>query len=176
MLQLILIDRILQDRGSSVLWIRYEPSRLPSTAPTKEGPLQGLVCTDEPVQDLGRFSLAVLVDTSDGMNGQSRRTSAYLGQRPQQRVALDISVGYYGNRMSLAKPESTYVDTNAASINQPGVGRRFNNRANSDPLLLGTNNHGVYPMHGYHQSHDTVASASGNESHNTDPWVSTSWS
>ncbi|KAL9605819.1 MAG: hypothetical protein Q9179_001005 [Wetmoreana sp. 5 TL-2023] len=29
---------------------------------------------------------------------------------------------------------------------------------------------GLYPAHVYHQSYDTVASASGNESHNTDPW------
>ena len=145
-------------------------------APTKEGPLQGLVCIDRNLQDLARFLPAVLADTADGMNGQSRRSSAYLGQRPQPRVAPDTSAGYYGNRMSMAKPESTYVDTNGATISQPGVGRRFNNRANSDPLLFGTNHHSVYPMHGYHQSHDTVASASGNESHNTDPWVSTIWS
>lgn len=107
------------------------------------------------------------------MNGQSRRTSAYLGQRPQQRLASDTPVGYYGNRMSMARPESTYVDSHGANLNQPGSGRRLNNRANSDLVLFGANNQGVYPMHGYHQSHDTVASASGNESHNTDPWVST---
>ena len=37
-------------------------------------------------------------------------------------------------------------------------------------MLYGANHQNLYPAHGYHQSYDTVASASGNESHNTDPW------
>ncbi|KAL8813608.1 MAG: hypothetical protein Q9223_000250 [Gallowayella weberi] len=112
-----------------------------------------------------------LLDTSDGMNGQSRRTSRYLGQRPQPRPGSETPIGYYGNRLSMGRPESTYIENNGSSLHQPGYNRRFNNnRANSDPMLYGTNSQGVYPMHGYHQSHDTVASTSGNESHNTDPW------
>ncbi|KAL8929604.1 MAG: hypothetical protein Q9172_000400 [Xanthocarpia lactea] len=109
-------------------------------------------------------------NTLDGINGQSRRTSYYSGVKPQQRLGSEIPAGYYGNRMSMGRPDRTYVDGNGGNYNQPGQGRRVNHRASSDPMLYGTNNQSVYPTHGYHQSHDTVASASGNESHNTDPW------
>ncbi len=135
--------------------------------------LQGLVSPLKHFPDLVRCSPAVLADTSDGINGQSRRTSYYSGLKPQQRLGSETPAGYYGNRMSMGRPDRTYVDSNGGNYNQAGYGRRVNHRANSDPMLYGTNNQSVYPTQGYHQSHDTVASASGNESHNTDPWVST---
>ncbi|KAL8886052.1 MAG: hypothetical protein Q9205_002649 [Flavoplaca limonia] len=147
-----------------------DPDRSNPTRPRLERPLDTIRAFEAAIDGSYERGTPSRADTADAMNGQSRRSSAYFGQRPQPRVAPDTSAGYYGNRMSMAKPESTYVDTNGATVSQPGVGRRFNNRANSDPLLFGTNHHSVYPMHGYHQSHDTVASASGNESHNTDPW------
>lgn len=92
-----------------------------------------------------------------------------LGQRPQQRFRGESPVGYYNNRMSVGRPDS-YIDSYGGSPNQPGYSRRISQRVNSDPVLYGTNSHGLYPAHGYHQSYDTVASGSGNESHNTDPW------
>ncbi|KAL8902110.1 MAG: hypothetical protein Q9192_000177 [Flavoplaca navasiana] len=161
--------RLLQhrDRYGNLI---TDPDRSNPTRPRLERPLDTIRAFEAAIDGSYERGTPSRADTLDGMNGQSRRSSAYLGQRPQPRVAPDTSAGYYGNRMSMAKPESTYVDSNGATIGQPGVGRRFNNRANSDPLLFGINNHSVYPMHGYHQSHDTVASASGNESHNTDPW------
>lgn len=95
------------------------------------------------------------------------------GQRPQQRPGGESPGGYYNNnnnnRMSIARPDS-YIDSYGGSPNQPGYGRRISQRVHSDPALYGMNNNAVYPAHGYHQSYDTVASASGNESHNTDPW------
>lgn len=69
----------------------------------------------------------------------------------------------------MGRPDS-YIDNYGGSPNQPGYGRRVSQRVSSDPALYGTNSHSLYPAHGYHQSYDTVASASGNESHNTDPW------
>lgn len=133
-------------------------------------PLRGPVRPFEYLCTRPQCLFSALADTSDGMNGQSRRTSYYLGQRPQHRLGSETPAGY-GNRMSMGRPDSTYIDNNGSNLNQPGYGRRVNNnRANSDPILYGTNSQTVYPTHGYHQSHDTVASASGNESHNTDPW------
>ncbi|KAI4277884.1 MAG: hypothetical protein LQ337_001430 [Flavoplaca oasis] len=136
--------RLLQHRDP-------DPDRSNPTRPRLERPLDTIRAFEAAIDGSYERGTPSRADTSDGMNGQSRRSSTYLGQRPQPRLAPDTSAGYYGNRMSMAKPESTYVDTNGANISQPGVGRRFNNRANSDPLMF-------------------VASASGNESHNTDPW------
>ncbi|CAL8575442.1 hypothetical protein XPA_001365 [Xanthoria parietina] len=161
--------RLLQhrDRHGNLI---TDPDRSNPTRPRLERPLDTIRAFEAAIDSSYERGTPSRAETSDGMNSQSRRTSAYLGQRPQQRLGSDTPVGYYSNRMSIARPESTYVDSHGANLNQPGSGRRLNNRANSDPVLFGTNNHGVYPMHGYHQSHDTVASASGNESHNTDPW------
>lgn len=71
--------------------------------------------------------------------------------------------------MSTGRPDS-YIDNYAGSPSQPGYGRSISQRVSSDPALYGRNNHSLYPAHSYHQSYDTVASASGNESHNTDQW------
>ncbi|KAL8737868.1 MAG: hypothetical protein Q9181_001271 [Wetmoreana brouardii] len=90
-------------------------------------------------------------------------------QRPQHRHVVEAPGGYYSNRMSMGRPDSTF-DNYGANYNQPGYSRRAGQRVNSDPALYGTNSQGLYPAHVYHQSYDTVASASGNESHNTDPW------
>ncbi|KAL8660965.1 MAG: hypothetical protein Q9202_006035 [Teloschistes flavicans] len=129
-------------------------------------------------------------DLIDGSNAQNRRNSYYQGndvlvtlvlpynladiynssgQRPQQRQWAEASNGYYNNRLSIARPDS-YIDGYGGNLGQPGYGRRINQRVNSDPPLYGSNAQGIYPAHGYHQSYDTVASGSGNESHNTDPW------
>ncbi|KAL8671995.1 MAG: hypothetical protein Q9168_003531 [Polycauliona sp. 1 TL-2023] len=143
-----------------------DPDRSNPTRPRLERPLDTIRAFEAAIDGSYERGSPSRADASDGANGQSRRTSAYLGPRPQQRFAPDT----LGHRMSMARPDSSYLDSNGANPNQPGGSRRLNNRANSDPVLFGTNNHGVYPTHGYHQSHDTVASASGNESHNTDPW------
>ncbi|KAI4093928.1 MAG: hypothetical protein LQ344_002526 [Seirophora lacunosa] len=89
------------------------------------------------------------------------------GLRPQHKVGSENPSGHYSNHLSTGRPDS-YVDNYAP--NQLGYGRRITHRVNSDPTLYGSNNHGLYPAHGYHQSYDTAASGSGNESHNTDPW------
>ncbi|KAL8944356.1 MAG: hypothetical protein Q9211_000623 [Gyalolechia sp. 1 TL-2023] len=94
---------------------------------------------------------------------------AQPGQRPQARFGGEASAGYYNNRVSMGRPDS-FIDNYGNSPTQPGYGRRIGQRANSDPALYGTNSHSLYPVHSYQQSYDTVASASGNESHNTDPW------
>ncbi|KAL8852230.1 MAG: hypothetical protein Q9221_002940 [Calogaya cf. arnoldii] len=161
--------RLLQhrDRYGNLI---TDPDRSNPTRTRLERPLDTIRAFEAAIDGSYERGTPSRADTSDGMNGQSRRTSAYLGQRPQHRPASDSPAGYYSNRMSMARPESAYVDSHGPNLNQPGVGRRLNNRANSDPVLFGTNNQGVYPTHGYHQSHDTVASASGNESHHTDPW------
>ncbi|KAL8724008.1 MAG: hypothetical protein Q9166_008186 [cf. Caloplaca sp. 2 TL-2023] len=161
--------RLLQhrDRYGNLI---TDPDRSNPTRPRLERPLDTIRAFEAAIDGSYERATPSRADTSDGMNGQSRRTSCYLGQRPQQRHGTEASGGYYGNRMSMGRPDSTNLDNNGHNFNQPGYGRRVNNRVNSDPMLYGTNNQGVYPTHGYHQSHDTVASASGNESHNTDPW------
>ncbi|KAL8694428.1 MAG: hypothetical protein Q9218_000920 [Villophora microphyllina] len=133
-------------------------------------------------------------DLADGNNLQSKRNSYYQGndayptlvllcnladsdnpsgQRPQQRHWAEASSGYYNNRTSVARPDS-YIDGYGGNPSQLAYGRRVNQRVNSDPTLYGSNAApNVYPTHGYHQSYDTVASGSGNESHNTDPWGNT---
>ncbi|KAL8782835.1 MAG: hypothetical protein Q9213_005074 [Squamulea squamosa] len=173
-------DRIMQmfKHARSLLWKisaccnieTADPDRSNPTRPRLERPLDTIRAFEAAIDGSYERTTPSRADTSDGMTGQSRRTSYYLGQRPQQRLGSEVPGGYYGNRMSMGRPDSTYVENNGGNFIQPGYGRRVNNRANSDPLLYGTNNQGVYPTHGYHQSHDTVASASGNESHNTDPW------
>ncbi|KAL8654900.1 MAG: hypothetical protein Q9210_001226 [Variospora velana] len=90
-----------------------------------------------------------------------------ISQRPQHKTGGENISGHYSNHLSTGRPDS-YVDNYVP--NQPGYGRRISQRVNSDPTLYGSNNHGLYPAHGYHQSYDTAASGSGNESHNTDPW------
>ncbi|KAL9604860.1 MAG: hypothetical protein Q9219_000308 [cf. Caloplaca sp. 3 TL-2023] len=69
----------------------------------------------------------------------------------------------------MGRPDG-YLEHYGGASNQSIPGRRIGQRVSSDPALYGTNSHGLYPAHGYHQSYDTVASVSGNESHNTDPW------
>ncbi|KAI4247705.1 MAG: hypothetical protein L6R40_001291 [Gallowayella cf. fulva] len=161
--------RLLQhrDRYGNLI---TDPDRSNPTRPRLERPLDTIRAFEAAIDGSYERATPSRADTSDGMNGQSRRTSYYLGQRPQHRLGSETPAGY-GNRMSMGRPDSTYIDNNGSNLNQPGYGRRVNNnRANSDPILYGTNSQTVYPTHGYHQSHDTVASASGNESHNTDPW------
>ncbi|KAI4160630.1 MAG: hypothetical protein LQ342_005563 [Letrouitia transgressa] len=108
-------------------------------------------------------------ETYDGSNHQNRRSMYYQASRPQPRFGGEHGGGYYGNRMSMGRPES-YIDGQGNAPNQANYGRRFGQRVNSDPALYGSHSQNLYPAHGYHQSYDTVASASGNDSHGTDPW------
>ncbi|KAL8979537.1 MAG: hypothetical protein Q9177_006115 [Variospora cf. flavescens] len=107
------------------------------------------------------------LEGSEGVNGHHKRTSFYQGQRPQHKIGSENISGHYSNHLSTGRPDS-YLDNYVP--NQPGYGRRIRQRVNSDPTLSGSNSHGLYPAHVYHQSYDTAASGSGNESHNTDPW------
>ena len=91
------------------------------------------------------------------------------GQRLQQRFGGETQGGYYGNRMSVGRPDN-FVENYGNTSGQPSSSRRFSQRVNSDPALYGSNSQSLCPAHGHHQSYDTVASASGNESHGTDQW------
>ncbi|KAI4201245.1 MAG: hypothetical protein LQ350_003422 [Teloschistes chrysophthalmus] len=94
------------------------------------------------------------------ISGSSSRAT-YSGEYPSNTTQ--------GSPGKFDQPDS-YIDGYGGNLSQSGYGRRINQRVNSDPTLYGSNAQGVYPAHGYHQSYDTVASGSGNESHNTDPW------
>ena len=96
----------------------------------------------------------------------------------QQRFPIDnagaggAGGGYYGNRMSVSRPDS-YIDSYANPPNQyqPNQGRsgRLGQRVNSEPGVYGRSSQ-VYPSHAHQQSYDTVTSASGTGSHGTDQW------
>ncbi|KAL9006461.1 MAG: hypothetical protein Q9188_000769 [Gyalolechia gomerana] len=117
---------------------------------------------ERPLDTIRAFEAAI-----DG--SYERGPNLRAGQRPQARFGSETSAGYYNNRMSMGRQDSL-IDNYGNSPAQPGYGRRIGQRVNSDPALYGANSHSLYPAHGYQQSYDTVASASGNESHNTDPW------
>ncbi|KAL8842423.1 MAG: hypothetical protein Q9170_000551 [Blastenia crenularia] len=138
-----------------------DPDRSNPTRPRLERPLDTIRAFEAAIDGSYERTPPSRADTVDAFNGQR--------QRPQQRYGGEASVGHNNNRMSIGRPDS-YIDSYGGSPNQPGSGRRIGQRVTSDPVQYGTNSHGLYPAHGYHQSFDTVASASGNESHNTDPW------
>ncbi|KAL9587113.1 MAG: hypothetical protein Q9212_000480 [Teloschistes hypoglaucus] len=146
-----------------------DPDRSNPTRPRLERPLDTIRSFEAAIDGSYERRPPSRADLIDGNNAQNRRNSYYQGQRPQQRHWAEASNGYYNNRLSIARPDS-YIDGNGGNSSQSGYGRRINQRVNSDPTLYGSNAQGVYPAHGYHQSYDTVASGSGNESHNTDPW------
>ncbi|KAL8714929.1 MAG: hypothetical protein Q9220_001442 [cf. Caloplaca sp. 1 TL-2023] len=149
-----------------------DPDQSNPTRPRLERPLDTIRAFEAAIDgayERRPASRAGRQDQIDGLNAQNRRASYYQGQRPSQRNGADAPAGYYGNRMSTGRPDS-YVDNYSNVPSQAAHGRRFGQRVHSDPALYGNNSQGLYPAHGYHQSYDTMASASGNESHNTDPW------
>ena len=95
--------------------------------------------------------------------------SGFNNSSPQQRFPGDGGAHYNNNRMSYSRPAS-YVDPNTNLPGPPNQVRRFGPRNSSDPALYGQNSQGVYPTNGYHNSYDTVTSASGTGSHATDQW------
>ena len=95
--------------------------------------------------------------------------SGFNNSSPQQRFPGDGGAHYNHNRMSYSRPAS-YVDPNTNLPGPPNQVRRFGPRNSSDPALYGQNSQGVYPTNGYHNSYDTVTSASGTGSHATDQW------
>ena len=117
----------------------------------------------------------------DQQNQPNRRSSSYLGgkysqspysPRPQNankpspgyetgsasgRYSRNGGGGYYGNG---GRPDS-YVEA-------PQQRQRYGNRMMSDTTgMRGNGGNGVYPQHGYHQSHDTVMTGG---SDSTGPW------
>ncbi|KAL8746596.1 MAG: hypothetical protein Q9190_001404 [Brigantiaea leucoxantha] len=145
------------------------------TDPDKSNPTRSRL--ERPLDTIRSFEAAIdgfyerrpfsRAETFDGLQQQSRRSSYYQAPRPHQRFGGDSSGGYYGNRINTGRPDS-YVEGNGN--NQSYYSRRVSQRASSDPALYGAHSQNVYPAHGYHQSYDTVASASGNESHGTEQW------
>ena len=85
--------------------------------------------------------------------------------------------GYYGSRAPTSRPDSYYHDGYGAGPVPPR--HRYGQRLNSEPTLARYNNnnnitnagHGVYPTHGYHQSHDTVNTGMSNGSESTGAWA-----
>ncbi|KAL8922095.1 MAG: hypothetical protein Q9208_005405 [Pyrenodesmia sp. 3 TL-2023] len=146
-----------------------DPDRSNPTRPRLERPLDTIRAFEAAIDGSYERRSPSRADISDNLGGVNKRNSYYQGQRPQQRSVGDSPGGYYNNRVSVGRPDS-YIENYGGNPNQLGNGRRINQRVNSDPAPYGANNHTVYPAHGYHQDYDTVASASGNESHNTDPW------
>ncbi|KAL8874606.1 MAG: hypothetical protein Q9174_000069 [Haloplaca sp. 1 TL-2023] len=146
-----------------------DPDRSNPTRPRLERPLDTIRAFEAAIDGSYDRRPPSRADLTDGFNGQSKRSSYYQGQRPPQRYGAETPSGYYNNRLSTGRPES-YMDGYAGNATQSGYGRRTSQRVHSDPMLYGANSQNLYPAHGYHQSYDTVASASGNESHNTDPW------
>ncbi|KAL8950763.1 MAG: hypothetical protein Q9222_003218 [Ikaeria aurantiellina] len=146
-----------------------DPDQSNPTRPRLERPLDTIRAFEAAIDGSYERRPASRADHIDGFNGPNRRVSYYQGQRLFQRNGTDAPTGYYSNRMSTGRPDS-YADIYGSGLSQPAHGRRFGQRVHSDPALYGNNSQGLYPAHGYHQSYDTMASASGNESHNTDPW------
>lgn len=146
-----------------------DPDRSNPTRPRLERPLDTIRAFEAAIDGSYERRPSSRADLADGFNGQSKRNSLYQGQRPQARSGSEAPAGYYNNRVGMGRPDS-FVDNHGNGYTQPGYGRRISQRVHSDPALYGTNSHSLYPAHGYQQSYDTVASASGNESHNTDPW------
>lgn len=91
-----------------------------------------------------------------------------LGHVPRQRQQMENG-GYYGHRMSTARPDSI-IDSYGATSNQYPGNRRLSQRVNADSVLPGQNVSHGYPSYGYQQSLDASASSSANESHGTDQW------
>lgn len=85
---------------------------------------------------------------------------------PRQRQQMENG-GYYGHRMSIARPDS-FIETYGASNQYPNS-RRLSQRVNSDTALPSQNNSHVYP-YGYQQPTEASGSSSANESHGTDQW------
>lgn len=77
--------------------------------------------------------------------------------------------GYYGHRLSLARPDS-FIDSYAANSGQYPGSRRLSQRLHSDPTSPGQSNPPGFPSHSYQQSLDASGSSSANESHGTDQW------
>ena len=84
--------------------------------------------------------------------------------------------GYYGSRTPVprpdTRPDSYYYDGYGAGP-PPPPRHRYGQRLNSDPGLsrYANPNQGVYPSHGYHQSHDTVNTGMSNGSESTGQWA-----
>jgi len=108
----------------------------------------------------------------NGPFGDSRRSSGFFGNSPNNQSRGFQEGGYYGNRNSGNRPDSFIDQYTGQNQQMPGQGRGFrqNPRLNSEPMLnSGRNGQHVYPSHSYQQSYDTVNSA-GSGSYQTDPY------
>ncbi|KAI9687307.1 MAG: hypothetical protein M1822_002350 [Bathelium mastoideum] len=119
----------------------------------------------------------IRTEESDGFNGFASRRSSYFGGHGNDQNGNRFSQvgGYYGSRAPTARPDSYYHDGYGAGPAPPR--HRYGQRLNSEPTLARHNNmnpghgHGVYPSHGYHQSHDTVNTGMSNGSESTGQWA-----
>ncbi|KAL9020996.1 MAG: hypothetical protein Q9185_001823 [Variospora sp. 1 TL-2023] len=159
-----------EEKASHRVTSKADPTKaineLQPTDPDRSNPTRPRL--ERPLDTIRAFEAAI--DGSYERRPPSRGGTfhkAIKNDRPQHKIGSETISGHYSNRLSTGRPDS-YADNYVP--NQPGYGRRIRQRVNSDPTLYGSNNHGLYPAHVYHQSYDTAASGSGNESHNTDPW------
>lgn len=107
-------------------------------------------------------------DFSDTLNSYSRRSSYHQGFTGHSPARLPHDHGYHGSRQAPSRPDS-YVDTynGPNGYNRP----RFAPRMATEPTPSRSQTpHGVYPVHGYQRSYDTVTSASGTASNSTEQW------
>lgn len=91
-----------------------------------------------------------------------------LGYAPRPRQQMENG-GYYGHRLSLARPDS-FIDSYTVTSSQYPGSRRLSQRLHSESALPGPNSPPGFPSHGYQPSLDASGSSSANESHGTDQW------
>ncbi|KAK6431509.1 hypothetical protein LTR95_012333 [Oleoguttula sp. CCFEE 5521] len=143
-----------------------DPDLSNPTRPRMERPLDTIRSFEKAI-DSGykRRSSMMRGESNDQQNQHQSRRSSYIdhnsGHSPARYGSRTPSGGgYYGN--GTTRPDS-YAEG-------PGSQRqRYGNRVASDTTGMRSNGgNGVYPQHGYHQSHDTVGT---NGSDSTGPWA-----
>jgi hypothetical protein len=90
----------------------------------------------------------------------------------RRSVANKISAGYESNRYS--QGGNGYHSNRRSDSYNDGPQQRMRYGSRGGSHVNGYNNHngnGVYPQHGYHQSHDTVTSGQTYGSDSTGPWA-----
>ncbi|KAF1969018.1 hypothetical protein BU23DRAFT_582948 [Bimuria novae-zelandiae CBS 107.79] len=150
-----------------------EPDLSNPTRPRWERPLDTIRSFEAAIDNEYRRRAHTMRDSStEVMSGyNSRRSSYYGGGGHPDQGRFSQASGYYGNRQS---GRDSYYDM-GSGVGGPvgGMGgppRTRYNRMQSDP---GWNRYphgngggnGVYPVHGYQQSHDTVNTNGSNGSH-----------
>ncbi|KAM0709139.1 hypothetical protein Q7P35_003175 [Cladosporium inversicolor] len=161
--QLLEQTTIASLRGTQHLDINGNPITDPDlsnpTRPRMERPLDTIRSFEKAI-DAGykrRSSMMRGESYDQSQQHQSRRNSAYGYESNRHSQGGN---GYHGNRRS-----DNYNDVPQQRTRYGSRGGSYNNGNN------GYNGNGVYPQHGYHQSHDTVTSGQTYGSDSTGPWA-----